>query len=118
MHWTGPAPRRSSASFRRRTDDRVDRRGAQPLPKFFADTSQKAASDIVARVGEIDNGFKAVGENLLSRLGERGNNLIERIQTSQNTVIEAINAHGDRVATRLTDAAEFARSAVGAQPTM
>ena len=56
---------------------------------------------------------KAVGDSLLTRLGERGDDLIERIQTSQDSVVEAIDAHGDRVATRLADASEFARSAVG-----
>ena len=41
--------------------------------------------------------------------------MIERIrELLENTVVEAIDAHGDRVATRLADAAEFARSAVGA----
>ena len=86
----------------------------ESLAERLADTSQKAAGDILARVGEVDNRLKAVGDNLLSRLGERGDNLIERIQTSQDSVVEAIDAHGDRVATRLGDAAEFARSAVGA----
>ncbi len=86
----------------------------ESLADRLANTSQKAAGDIVSRVGEVDNRLKAVGDSLLSRLGERGDDLIQRIQTSQDFVVEAIDAHGDRVATRLADAAEFARSAVGA----
>ena len=86
----------------------------ESLADRLANTSQKAAGDMVSRVGDVDNRLKAVGDSLLSRLGERGDNLIERIDASQNSVVEAIDAHGDRVATRLADAAEFARSAVGA----
>ena len=86
----------------------------ESLAERLANTSQKAAGDILSRVGEVDNRLKAVGDSLLSRLGERSDDLIERIQTSQDSVVEAIESHGDRVATRLADAAEFARSAVGA----
>src|ERR1700727_3975000 len=86
----------------------------ESLADRVANTSQRAAGDILSRVGEVDNRLKAVGDSLLTRLGERSDGLIERIQTSQDSVVEAIETHGDRVATRLADPAEFARSAVGA----
>ena len=38
----------------------------ESLAERLANTSQKAASDIVTRVGEVDTRLKTVGDNLLS----------------------------------------------------
>ena len=51
----------------------------ESLAERLADTSLKAVGDILARVGDVDNRFRAIGENLLHRMGERGDDLIERI---------------------------------------
>ena len=39
----------------------------ESLADRLANTSQKAAGDIVSRGGEVDNRLKAVGDSLLSR---------------------------------------------------
>ena len=63
----------------------------ESVAERLGDTSQKAADDILARVGDVDNRLRTVGENLLSRIGGTG-----RRSDRANSDFSEFRRRGDR----------------------